>query len=201
MPISYDKLLKIFQENDVTCYSITKKDKIIGQGTWKNIQDGKNINTNTIEALCKYFNCQPGDILDYIPEKSDMNIHAEIKPQYIYLDFPDMSVSAGTGHFLDNEECNVKLKVDSTPITQNADFALKVHGDSMEPDFFNDDIVLVKKVSMVDIGDVGIFVLNDVGYIKQFGGDRLISFNGKYPDIILSEGDSLYCMGKVIGKL
>lgn len=71
MPISYSKLLKIFAEKGITSYTVTKKDKIIGQATWKKIHDGGHIDTRTIEALCKYLGCQPGDILEYV-ETDDM---------------------------------------------------------------------------------------------------------------------------------
>ena len=43
MPISYSKLLKIFAEKGITSYTVTKKDKIIGQATWKKIQSLKYI--------------------------------------------------------------------------------------------------------------------------------------------------------------
>ncbi len=66
MPISYSKLLKIFAEKGITSYTVTKKDKIIGQATWKKIHDGGHIDTRTIEALCKYLGCQPGDIIEYV---------------------------------------------------------------------------------------------------------------------------------------
>ena len=68
MPISYNKLLGMFEKKSITSYTITKKDKILGQATWKNIHDGKHIDTRTIETLCKYLNCQLGDILEYIPD-------------------------------------------------------------------------------------------------------------------------------------
>ncbi len=71
MPISYSKLLKIFAEKGITSYTVTKKDKIIGQATWKKIHDGGHIDTRTIEALCKYLGCQPGDIIEYV--ESDEN--------------------------------------------------------------------------------------------------------------------------------
>ena len=71
MPISYSKLLKIFAEKGITSYTVTKKDKIIGQATWKKIHDGGHIDTRTIEARCKYLGCQPGDIIEYI--ESDEN--------------------------------------------------------------------------------------------------------------------------------
>lgn len=70
MPISYTKLLDMFEKKGITSYTLTKKDKIIGQATWKNINEGRHIDTRTIETLCKYLNCQPGDILEYVPDDS-----------------------------------------------------------------------------------------------------------------------------------
>ena len=68
MPISYNKLLDMFEKKNVTSYTITKKQKIIGQSTWKKIHENGHIDTRTIEALFKYLNCQPGDILVFIPD-------------------------------------------------------------------------------------------------------------------------------------
>lgn len=69
MSISYDKLLSLFNEKGISSYTITKKDKIIGQATWKKIHENGHIDTRTIESLCKYLNCQPGDILKYVPDE------------------------------------------------------------------------------------------------------------------------------------
>lgn len=71
MSISYNKLLKIFDQKGITSYTITKKDKIIGQATWKKIHESGHIDTRTIETLCKYLNCQPGDILEYVPDENE----------------------------------------------------------------------------------------------------------------------------------
>ena len=68
MPISYNKLLTVFKEKGITSYTI-KKEKIVGQSAWKKIHENGHIDTRTIEALCKYLNCQPGDILEYIPDE------------------------------------------------------------------------------------------------------------------------------------
>ena len=67
MPIVYDKLLKMLSERGVTSYLI-KKDKVIGQATFRRIKEGGDIDTRTIANLCAYLDCQPGDILDYVPE-------------------------------------------------------------------------------------------------------------------------------------
>lgn len=68
MSISYHKLLKIFEEKNITSY-VVKRDKIIGQASWKKIHEGGHIDTRTINSLCQYLNCQPGDILEYIPDE------------------------------------------------------------------------------------------------------------------------------------
>lgn len=64
MPVSYRKLIKMLEERKITSYTI-KKDGVIGQATWKKIHEGGHIDTRTIGALCKYLNCQPGDILEF----------------------------------------------------------------------------------------------------------------------------------------
>ena len=93
------------------------------------------------------------------------------------------------------------MEVESTSLTEMANFALRVAGDSMEPKFSDGDIILIKTQPCVDIGEIGVFILNDEGFVKQFGGNRLISLNKNYDDIILHEYDSFCCKGKVIGKL
>lgn len=70
MPIVYDKLIKMFNEKGVNSYTI-KRDKIIGQASYKKIKEGGDIDTRTISKLCKYLNCQPGDILEYVPDQTD----------------------------------------------------------------------------------------------------------------------------------
>lgn len=68
MPILYTKLLTILRDRGITSYTI-KKDKVIGQASLKKIQEGGHIDTRTIARLCEYLNCQPGDILEYLPDK------------------------------------------------------------------------------------------------------------------------------------
>lgn len=77
MSISYAKLLKIFEDRNISSYTITKKDKIIGQATWKKINEGGHIDTRTIEAICKYLNCQPSDIMEVIPDNAPDQIQEQ----------------------------------------------------------------------------------------------------------------------------
>ena len=67
MPIKYDKLIALMRERGITSYTL-KRDNIIGQATYKKIMEGGDIDTRTIAKLCKLLECQPGDILEYVPE-------------------------------------------------------------------------------------------------------------------------------------
>ena len=66
--IVYNKLLNMLEKQGLTTYKI-RKDKIISESTLQNIREGKRITTDSIAALCAALNCQPGDILEYIPDK------------------------------------------------------------------------------------------------------------------------------------
>lgn len=122
------------------------------------------------------------------------------EPEYISLPFPALPASAGVGEYL-HEDTTSYIKVPATNLTQRSSFALRVHGDSMEPDYFDGDIVLVDADADVNVGDVGIFIVNGEGFIKQRGKGRLISLNNKYKDIRISADDTCVCKGKVIGSL
>lgn len=71
--ICYDRLLKIFDERKITSYTI-RKDNVIGQASWKKIHEGGHVDTRTLDALCKYLNCQPGDLIEYVPDEEETNI-------------------------------------------------------------------------------------------------------------------------------
>lgn len=112
-------------------------------------------------------------------------------------------VSAGAGFELGEGDEWYEIKVPDTSKARKADFALQIKGNSMEPIYFNGDIVLVKEQPSVELGEIGIFNIEGNGYIKKFGGDRLISLNAEYDDIEFSDYDEerIRCFGKVIGRV
>ena len=112
----------------------------------------------------------------------------------------DLGASAGTGVLLDSNYYEVAAMPD-TPKTRKANFAVWVNGHSMEPEFNDGDLVLVRTQPAVDIGEIGIFIVNGDSFIKKQGEDRLISLNPDYDDIIINEWDEVYCKGKVLDKL
>lgn len=65
--IVYFKLLALMESKGLTTYKI-RKDKIISESTLQNIREGKRITTDAVAALCDALDCQPGDILEYVPD-------------------------------------------------------------------------------------------------------------------------------------
>ena len=112
----------------------------------------------------------------------------------------DLPVSAGPGEFLDSAS-GEEIYIPDNSRTTDADFALKISGNSMEPKYRDGDILLVEDCESVEVGEPGIFLLDGSGYFKIFGGDRLISINPDFADIPLSDFGEAACCGKVIGKL
>ena len=70
MPIGYEKLFALMKEKGLTTYKI-RKEKIISENALTSMRAGKSVTMDTIARLCKVLECQPGDILEYIPDESD----------------------------------------------------------------------------------------------------------------------------------
>lgn len=133
-----------------------------------------------------------------IKETSTSTSHKNIIPirkhKTLYYDMP---VSAGTGNPLEDEYPEEIELTEKPP--KGTDFIVRVAGDSMEPTYHNKDKLFVKEQPNVEIGEIGIFIINGNAYVKEFGGDRLISHNEAFPDIPFSEFNTIKCCGKVLG--
>lgn len=114
------------------------------------------------------------------------------------------SVSAGLG-------CEVHAEpIDflTIPKFHGEIIGIKVIGDSMEDTILDGSIVIVRKNVNVEIGEIGVFLLNGCDYSEGFvkrlkfkkGQYVLESDNSEYKDIIIKEKDIVSC-GKVIDIL
>ena len=112
----------------------------------------------------------------------------------------NLPVSAGPGEYLDGADAE-EITIPDNEKTASADYALRISGNSMEPKYHDGDIVLVENCDSVEVGEPAVFMLDGSGYFKIFGGDRLISLNKEYGDILLKQFEEVYCGGRVIGKL
>lgn len=134
---------------------------------------------------------------DEHPEPED----DELEQPLIKIMHSFYKVSAGRGFDLSGDDEWEEIEIPDTREARKADYALTIQGDSMEPIYYDGDIVLVKKQDAIDIGQIGIFVLDGSGYIKKYNKDRLISLNEKYDDILLKDYSDCRCDGRVIGRV
>lgn len=110
-----------------------------------------------------------------------------------------LAASAGPGQFLDDGDFQW---IDAADAPENADFAIRVAGDSMEPRFHDGQTVYVKATPTVADGEAGLFSWQGSGYIKILhdrpGGVRLHSLNPAYGDIQITEPGQLRVFGRIL---
>lgn len=73
MAIVYDKLFSLLKEKGYTTYRI-RKEGLMGNATYaalKNPASGKGLDHRTIDRLCKALQCQPADLMEYVPDPED----------------------------------------------------------------------------------------------------------------------------------
>lgn len=67
MSVSYKKLFDIMETRKLKKYWLRQNG--INPKVVDALQKNKNVNVSTIMELCKLLDCQPGDIMEYIPDK------------------------------------------------------------------------------------------------------------------------------------
>lgn len=113
--------------------------------------------------------------------------------------------AAGFNSPLDGDDFEMILVDDTVP--DDADFAVNIQGNSMEPYIHDGDMVFVKKDAELSIGDVGIFCVDGAMYCKQYYIDDennlvLVSANPalRRSNVFVSSdsGSSVQFCGKVL---
>ena len=120
-------------------------------------------------------------------------------PHMISLPMVELKASAGAGQWLGEDEYTEWVDVLDTPEARRANVVIEVSGDSMEPQYHNGDKVLVKLQPTVEQNEIGIFIVDNCGYIKKLGYNELISVNEAFENIPLHDYNDVTCVGKVIG--
>lgn len=92
------------------------------------------------------------------------------------------------------------VETDEAPI--DASFGIRISGDSMEPAIHDNSVVWVKKQESLNVGEIGIFLLNGESLCKRYefedGVYTLVSLNKKYRPIEILESDDLRVVGRVL---
>lgn len=107
--------------------------------------------------------------------------------------------SAGTGQIVFDMPPTKRIEIPAIPEYRKADYAIGVNGNSMEPVYHDGDTLLVEMTDHVDVGEIGIFLVNGESFVKKREKTELRSLNPESANVPLSE--SARCLGRVIGKL
>ena len=63
-------VMNALKEKGVSTYTL-RKERTLSESTLQKLRRKQGVGWENIEALCKLLECQPGDILEYIPDDAD----------------------------------------------------------------------------------------------------------------------------------
>ncbi|MBQ6674672.1 MAG: LexA family transcriptional regulator [Ruminococcus sp.] len=153
-------------------------------------------NNKKYRTLDKYGKKAVDSVLDIEYERC--SLEQEDKSNVIELPFAMLKASAGLGDYLFDENFEM-IEVEDSETARKASFVIQIDGDSMLPRFKNGDKVFVKGQQEIELGEIGIFIVDGQGFIKQMGEKELISINPEFPNIPINEYNEFKCVGKIIG--
>ena len=115
------------------------------------------------------------------------------------------SISAGLGEFVEGDNEILGWEPVEEKFATDEYFYLRVKGDSMSPKIEDGDLLLIRRQTSVDSGDIGAFLVDgEDGYVKRVKYDTdyitFISLNPDYEPITFvgSEVQRVLVVGKVI---
>ena len=137
-------------------------------------------------------------VLDLLFTEAERCANSIQSKTFIFRRLSSNKASAGCGYDLNDPDQWESIAVVDTPEARRADFAVEIEGQSMEPTFYDGDIVYISLSKEISAGHIGLFLQNNKGYVKEAGNDCLISHNKDFDNIYPSDGD-IECLGEVIG--
>ena len=67
MPLQFKvDILETLKEKGYSSYTL-RKENILSQSTIQKLREGKGLAWDNIERLCMLLDCQPGDLIEFIP--------------------------------------------------------------------------------------------------------------------------------------
>ncbi len=157
-----------------------------------------------VDAICA-IEKERMDALRVATHAKVINIEEAVKARDRYVPHYATPSAAGFNVPLDGTDFEMILVDDTVP--EEADYAVDIQGDSMEPYIHDGDMVFVKKDTDLAIGDVGIFCVDGAMYCKQYyidddGSLILVSANPelRHTNIRVSvdSGNCVTTCGKVL---
>ena len=71
--LKYDKLFALMEQKGIK--QITLRSQGVHPRTFQKLSNGELIRSDTIDQLCRLLSCQPGDIMEYVPDEEPAAEH------------------------------------------------------------------------------------------------------------------------------
>lgn len=131
-------------------------------------------------------------------QNADMEVAEEVVPFRI-ISYHQKLASAGNGQVVFDDGAVDRIQIPDIKKYKRVSYAIGVNGKSMEPLYHDGDILLIEPTCQVEIGEIGIFIVDGEAFVKKLGNGELISLNKGHKNITLTEYSN--CMGRVVDKL
>jgi len=165
--------------------------------------DVKNMGIDKLIPLAEVLKTTPTYLMGLEKEKkqeeSNIDMNTVINGDEFVMIPLYSSISAGYG----SEEAEF-IEMVAIPGLKNPQecFGVIVKGDSMEDKIDSGSIIIVRRDSMIENGQVGAFSYNEKSYVKQkkvYGNTVVLhSYNDKYKDLVVEEAEEFKEYGKVV---
>ena len=202
------RLRKLREENGLTLDSLAAEYNRrffggLNKGTLSKYENGKQEPMITVvRNLAEYFNVS----VDYLTGNSDTKTSEESSKKAKGVKIPVLgNVAAGVPidaieDIIDYEE------IDEETAKTGEFFGLRIKGDSMTPRIAENDIVIVKKTSTVNSGELAVVLINGESatvkkYIRHDNGISLIPFNPAYEPMFFTIEEIETLPVSIIGKV
>ncbi len=166
------------------------------------VEGGLEYFTGPVMPKREILNTQGQRLLNSYREFLESNPKYTINHHVVMIEMPVslLPASAGFGDYLDDENMEHR-EFPASAVPDGADFAVPVDGDSMEPLYHDGQLAWIQLTPNLNVGDVGLFVVDGHGYIKTYDerepeedtySDYLDADGVLHPQIVLISQNSAY---------
>lgn len=195
----FSKKLKFYiHKNDMTQAELAKRLGVSAQSVTSWCKGDKSPRMDKVDAMCRIFNCRRSDLMEDSSEAKPSRSTGVVIPVLGRV-AAGIPITAAE-YVIDTEEISQAMAADGEY------FGLQIKGDSMEPKISNGDVVIVRKQSDADDGDLVIALVNGNDAVckrlkKYAEGIALLSTNPGYEPMYFSEKEIVEKPVEIIGKV
>ena len=209
----YERYADLLKKRKISNYKVAK-DTGISQATLSDWKNGKSTpKQDKLQILADYFQVSLNYLLgiDYDVWEKKYNANGKLAEEVANYEsgvkIPVLGRVAAGIPLEAIQEIEDYEEISQAMANSGEFFALKIHGHSMQPKFSPGDVVIVKKQSDIDSGDIGVVIVNGENatvkkVMKQDNGIMLVASNQTvYPPKFYDREECAALPVQILGKV